>query len=274
MINTGKDGNLKISIGIMSRGRPNYLSAVIMNWLCLAINKENLQFIIGLDQDDDESIRTYHDIKYILNFYGASSCLITDTPSGYINLYKRNNQMLPHYTGDLLLIVCDDQFVFTPTWDKLISDSVKDEYRKRDDASVLVWMCGANNKKPHPDLYALNRKWLDIAGKYTITAGTDAYVRDMAEAAKLSIVKPDVIIYHLQRKFGYLPKDAIENHRKPPSIEKNKQIWMDKYGEELIKNSEWVESTKHDDRIYRFHDGELGIEFDSIVKKFKDYYEK
>ena len=79
---------------------------------------------------------------------------------------------------------------------------------------------------------------------------------------------------HLQRKLGFLPKDYIENHRKPPSVEKDKQLWVDKYGEELIKDSEWVESTKHKNELYRFHHDELGDEYNSIVKKFKDYYGK
>ena len=87
-----------------------------------------------------------------------------------------------------------------------VSNSVNEVYKKREDASVLVWMCGANNDKPHPDLCALNRNWLNIAGKYSITAGTDSYVRDMAKAIEKhtkngqSIVIPTVNDYHLQRK--------------------------------------------------------------------------
>ena len=272
MINRGKDNSLKISIGIISRGRPNYLSALIMNWLSLSQYKENIQFVVALDDDDQDSVKAYYDLKPLIKYYGADSCLLTEHPTGYINLYKRNNQMLPHYTGDLLLMVCDDQFVFTPAWDKKISDSVNSVYEKQKDASVLVWMCGANNKKPHPDLYALNRKWLDIAGKYTITAGTDAYVRDVSQDANLSVVKPDVIVYHLQRKFGHLPIDIIENHRKPPSFEEDKNLWELKYGEELVKDKAWMESTRHNDRIYRFHHDDLGNEYNSIIKKFKDYY--
>ena len=272
MINRGKDNLLKISVGILSRGRPNYLSAVIMNWLSLSQYKENIQFVVGLDDDDQESIKAYHDMKYLINYYGASSCLITDKPSGYINLYKRNNQMLPYYTGDVFIMVCDDTFVFSPSWDKQISDSVNSVYEKQKDASVLVWMTGANHPKDHPDPYALNRKWLNIAGKYSITAGTDSYVRDVAKDANLSIVKPDIILYHLQRKLGFLPKDIIEDHRKPPSFEQNKNLWKQKYGEELVKDNKWMESTRHDDVVYHFHHNELGQEYNSIIKKFKDYY--
>jgi len=266
---------MKLSIGIISRGRPNYLSATIMNWLTTADVKKDLDFVIALDDDDKESIKTYEDLKHIIEFFGASSSLITWPPMGYINLYKRNNQMLPHYKGEVLLVVCDDQYVTTSGWDKVISDSVNEIYDKDGkDRSILVWMCGKNNEKKHPDIYGLNRKWLDIAGKYTITAGTDAYVRDMARDSGSAIIRPKIDVWHLQRKLGYLPKDNIENHRKPPSIEKDKQLWLDKYGEELIKDSEWVESTKHDDKIYRFHHDELGDEYNSIVKKFKDYYGK
>jgi len=81
-------------------------------------------------------------------------------------------------------------------------------------------------------------------------------------------------VWHLQRKFGHLPFDFIEKHRKPPNLSKDKQLWVDKYGEELIKDSEWVNSTKHKNELYRFRHDELGEEYDSIVKKFKDYYGK
>ena len=166
---------MKLSIGIISRGRPNYLSATIINWLTTADIKEDLDFVIALDDDDKESIKTYNDIQHIITFFGASSSLITWPPMGYINLYKRNNQMLPHYKGEVLLIICDDNYVTTPGWDRIISNDVNKVYDKDGkDRSILVWMCGKNNEKQHPDMYGLNRKWLDIAGKYTITPGTDS----------------------------------------------------------------------------------------------------
>ena len=42
---------MKLSIGIISRGRPNYLSATIMNWLTTADIKEDLDCLIYLDCD-------------------------------------------------------------------------------------------------------------------------------------------------------------------------------------------------------------------------------
>ena len=83
---------MKLSIGIISRGRPNYLSATIMNWLTTADVKKDLDFVIALDDDDKESIKTYEDLKHIIEFFGASSSLITWPPMGYINLYKRNQE--------------------------------------------------------------------------------------------------------------------------------------------------------------------------------------
>ena len=64
---------MKLSIGIISRGRPNYLSATIMNWLTTADIKEDLDFVIALDDDDKESIKTYEDLKHVIEFFGASS---------------------------------------------------------------------------------------------------------------------------------------------------------------------------------------------------------
>lgn len=274
-IQRGKSGNIKLSIGIISRGRPNYLAATITNWLTTATFKEDLDFVIALDDDDEESIKTYNDMQHIIKFFGAKSSLITWPPVGYINLYKRNNQMLPHYHGDVLMVVCDDQYVTTHGWDKVISDDVNKVYETHGEGiTFLVWMCGKNNIKKHPDMYGLNRKWLDIAGKYTITAGTDAYVRDMAKSSGSVIIRPELDVWHLQRKFGHLPSDFIESHRKPPNLSQDKQLWVDKYGEELIKDSEWVNSTKHDNKLYRFRHDELGEEYESIVKKFKDYYGK
>ena len=277
----GSDGNLKITIGIISRGRPNYLAASIMSWLNLAKHPEDLQFIFALDDDDLVSITTYNEIAYVIRYYKATCSLITWKPVGYVNLLQRHNQMLPHYNGDLLLTISDDQFCHTHHWDVAVSNSVNEVYKKREDASVLVWMCGANNDKPHPDLCALNRNWLNIAGKYSITAGTDSYVRDMAKAIEKhtkngqSIVRPTVNVYHLQRKFDLLPKDSGENFRKPPPYQGNESLWEDRYRDsKLLEDEVWIESTRHNDAIYRFHDGEVGKEYNSIVDKFKDYYGK
>ena len=65
-IQRGKSGNIKLSIGIISRGRPNYLAATITNWLTTATFKEDLDFVIALDDDDEESIKTYNDMQHII----------------------------------------------------------------------------------------------------------------------------------------------------------------------------------------------------------------
>ena len=64
---------MKLSIGIISRGRPNYLSATIMNWLTTADIKEDLDFVIALDDDDKESIKTYEDLKHVIEFRSLKS---------------------------------------------------------------------------------------------------------------------------------------------------------------------------------------------------------
>jgi hypothetical protein len=65
----GSGDNLKITIGIISRGRPNYLAASIMSWLNLAKHPEDLQFIFALDDDDLVSITTYNEMAYVIRYY-------------------------------------------------------------------------------------------------------------------------------------------------------------------------------------------------------------
>lgn len=251
--------------------------ASIMSWLNSASDKSNLEFIIALDEDDHDSIEKYKELEPLVKYYKADIKLLLAPCSGYKKLFKRQNQMIPHVTGDCLIMLADDFFCESLGWDEIVEDTLNKIYEKDKDASVLLWMCGSNLQKTHPECVGFNKKWLDISGVFSPSNACDAYARDMALSANLTMVKPPVIFYHLQRKLERPNEldsnDGTEFFRKPKPFEGNEDRWIEFYGEQA-KDPEWRKTIMHEDKYYRYFEGKIGEEFNQISKKFKDYYEK
>tara|TARA_R110002074_G_scaffold122067_2_gene256647 strand:+ start:9085 stop:9891 length:807 start_codon:yes stop_codon:yes gene_type:complete len=266
---------MKITLGFATRKRSSYMISSIMSWLTSALEKNRLEFIVALDEDDIDSIERYKELEPLVKHYGADIKLLIQPTSGYKKLFERHNQMVRHMTGDCIIMLADDFFCETLEWDFVIEETLENVYEKNNDASVLLWMCGINLEKSHPECVGLNKKWLEISKVFSPTNACDAYARDLALAADLTIVKPPIIFYHLQRKLErpneLNPNDGTEFFRKPKQFEGNEDRWIEFYGEQA-KNAEWRQSIMHEDKYYRYEEGLIGEQFKLIVKEFKKYY--
>lgn len=268
---------MKITLGFATRKRSSYMISSIMSWLTSALEKNRLEFIVALDDDDLDSIEKYKELEPLVKYYGADIKLLIEPTTGYKRLFERQNQMVKHMTGDCIIMLADDFFCESLEWDFLIEETLEDVYEKDKDASVLLWMCGVNLEKTHPECVGLNKKWLEISKVFSPTNACDAYARDLARAANLTVVRPPIIFYHLQRKLNRPNElkhdDGTEIFRKPPPYSGNEDLWLDYFGEQA-KDSKWRETVKHEDKYYRYEEGEIGEQFKSIVQEFKNYYGK
>ena len=272
---------MKITLMLPTRGRPLYMVSALMSWLTSAKDKSKLEFIVVLDNDDQDSIDSYNELKPLVEYYGSTIHSAVDDCVGYKHMYKRHNQALELMTGDCLIMIADDFFCDELTWDIILQNSINDVYHKEGaDVSILIWMCGVNLAKPHAEHHGFNKKWLDISKSISITNAGDAYNRDMAYAANLSIVKPDIRVYHLQRKLERANElnthDDTEFFRKlneKKRFEGNEDRWIRFYGEKA-KDPKWRESVMHEEKENRYLDdgNELTEKFKEIMERFLDYY--
>lgn len=264
---------MRISLGFVTRKRPSYMIASVMSWLNAARDKSKLQFIIALDDDDYESLNRYKELEPLVRYYGADIKLTVAPCSGYKKMYERHNEMIPLMNSDCIIMLADDFFCESLSWDDIIRNTLNETYQEFGESSpVLLWMCGHNLQKNHPECVGLNKNWLDIAGVFSPGNAPDAYARDMALSAGLPMVKPPIIFYHLQRKLerpNELTQDNTEVFRKPPPYEGNEQLWLEYFGD-VAKDPEWRKTVEHDHAYYDYCAGEIGQQFLAIRKRFLD----
>ena len=82
---------MKITLGFATRKRSSYMISSIMSWLTSALEKNRLEFIVALDEDDIDSIERYKELEPLVKHYGADIKLLIQPTSGYkIQMMERS----------------------------------------------------------------------------------------------------------------------------------------------------------------------------------------
>lgn len=131
-----------ITIGLLhpSRGRPHFAMHTMHEWLAKADNPEQIQYVLGLDFDDD-SVQDYYtqvaDVAPLLR-YGC----------GRVDLYKNSNKnlidcvnKLPFALVDsvLLIVVTNDDLGCPKHWDSLLYNEIRGLDPWTDVRFIGVW---------------------------------------------------------------------------------------------------------------------------------------
>ena len=109
----------KITLGAASRNRPDRMSGVINNWILKSVERERIEIIISIDEDDP-TIESYKSImEKDSKDLGVEIKLLINKNS---NTVQAINRIKDSFTGDIIVIFSDDTDCF-PEWDSAI-DSV------------------------------------------------------------------------------------------------------------------------------------------------------
>ena len=184
----------------MTRKRSHELIYSMCSFINKATNNQDIEYIVALDPDDNETIHGLEKVYMMSQVEDANiSYCVTDKKYGYEELEQYQNLVGDLFTGDCLLIMNDDIVCLTKGWD----DSVRDVLRNNLDSPNWIGMTGINEKyKNTMTFVGINRKWYEVTNRVSGNRATDGYIRDLGKALKLSPLEPKLDIIHLQRGKG------------------------------------------------------------------------
>lgn len=139
---------MKVTVGIASRGRPLALTGVIMALDRLKSGKHDVQFVVGIDDDDD----TLWTLKS-LNEELPNVMTITAPRSTLASVWNRIAKNICE--GDVLTLLSDRAFCISPWWDDMLADAVE----KHPDR-VMWWSSPEDSDCTMP---VVSKKWIAAA---------------------------------------------------------------------------------------------------------------
>tara|TARA_R100001086_G_scaffold75130_1_gene36250 strand:+ start:279 stop:1136 length:858 start_codon:yes stop_codon:yes gene_type:complete len=112
---------MNISILLPTRKRLKLLKKSVDSLINNARNPDKLQFLFGVDEDDNETFLYLKRSKY------PNQLALQFKPIGYENLHKYNNTLAGYATGKWIMFFNDDAIMDTKNWDDKIMD-FEDEF--------------------------------------------------------------------------------------------------------------------------------------------------
>lgn len=190
--------NPLVSVLLPTRKRPKNLVASMDSLLSLAVENKFIEFILRIDNDDNETIDVANKLCRILPI----KYIIAQRGSGYQELHNFYNDMARLATGDWLMIFNDDALMNTQGWDQILKNINPFNHRSfggHKDICLVGVNDGinANGFKQNDYNWAfpfVRRKLVDILGHITFKSHVDFYLYELHRALDAAIVIKDIQI--------------------------------------------------------------------------------
>lgn len=139
---------MKLAITIITRGRPLGLTGVVMSLWRLRTGKHDLEFFIGCDEDDPETVVAAEILKEEV----PVQICIGPRPTARGEAENRTLQFVRDV--DAVTMLTDRTFCITPGWDEAIARAVTEQPRR-----PLWWSCPEDKVCVMP---IVPRAWLEV----------------------------------------------------------------------------------------------------------------
>lgn len=222
-----KDELRIISLLLPSRGRPHFMKRVWETAYDNAKNKDNLEIIYRLDDDDDESIKTYNNLKEL--YPGHVKAFIGPRGDGILSQFW--NEVFSLANGEIFNHCGDDLRFRTKNWD----ETVINEFNKYSDRIVLVYGDDGIRKDDLATHGFLHRNWTDVLGyflpPYFSSDNNDLWLTNIAQnVGRLN--KIDIFTEHMhpsakKHSWDKTHKERIERGKR----DNVRQLYIDKQNE-------------------------------------------
>ena len=193
---------MKISVLWMTRKRTDELIFSISSFIHRAKDNSNVEYIVALDPDDNESVRALENIVPMAYCYDVEiKYFTTDKRYGYAELEQYQNKAGELFNGESLFIMNDDLICVSDNWDEEFRKVLEPVTEK----PVWIGVAPLNERwKGISTFVGINRKWYEITGRVSGTRATDGYLPIVGDEVGISPVQPDIKLLHLQRGKGQM----------------------------------------------------------------------
>jgi glycosyltransferase involved in cell wall biosynthesis len=202
----------KISVLIPTRKRPSRLEKSILSLVDLSASPRNLEFIIGIDDDDTETQNYVVDSLFPnLDQKNIAITALTFSRMGYHRLHEYLNAMYQHSTGNWLILFNDDAVMITSKWD--------DEIRKYD-GEFKCLAFDTHRHHPYSIFPIIPREWVEYMGAISNHHMFDAVISQIAYMLGI-MQRTNIQVEH--ERFDLIGEEADQTYRERTMFEGNPQ---------------------------------------------------
>ena len=187
---------MKISLTWTTRKRVPQFVYSVCSFVQNAKNSENLELIFCIDKDDTDTEHAIKELHPFLHISKVRIIIVKTTRYGYDNMDKYVRNAGKQFTGDCLIMLCDDMFCVTPGWDRILTDTVKPHL---DEPCLIQTQPVEDKYKFWPTMPGITRKWWEITHNIMIYTAGDGYLDEITNEMDLKRLKPDYEVHQLSR---------------------------------------------------------------------------
>ena len=165
-----------VSILMATRGRPTHLLSALDSILSLATDKNQIEIVYKLDEDDKSTIEAVSDLRSRFPSLKTKT-IITPRERGYAEMGNWTNLMAEESEGDWLFIFNDDAAMLTEKWDLLLLGAVIPNcwHFCPEDVCMLTPLC--NGQADSTEFYIVRRSHYRILnGRITSSCYVDSWL--------------------------------------------------------------------------------------------------
>lgn len=204
-----RDPNILVSVLLPTRGRPHRLVQSMGSLFNHALNKPSIEFLLKVDDDDKETL------DFLKNSIDASSrvrVFCSPRGNGYRDMHLWINHLASQARGKWLIIWNDDAMMLTPQWDHIVEycAPLDNVWHGVDD--IICKVPAINNVVGCTAFFFLNRKVVELLGRFSYVPHCDTWVSKMMQAVDSLLYMPMVYVVHDEEHKDKIWQEA-EPHR-------------------------------------------------------------
>ena len=162
----------KIAVILPTRGRTEALTRSLIGLLEKAHDLDNIQVLLGLDNDDVVGIKHFQEsLQPQLDEMGVDYTAMTFEPLGYSRLNEYINVLSKNSNADWIFFWNDDALIESRDWDLEIVKHT---------GEFKLLAVHTHNDHPYSIFPIVPREWLDLIGHLSLHSMTDAWLSQIA----------------------------------------------------------------------------------------------
>lgn len=162
----------KIAVILPTRGRTEALTRSLIGLLEKAHDLDNIQVLLGLDNDDVVGIKHFQEsLQPQLDEMGVDYTAMTFEPLGYSRLNEYINVLSKNSNADWIFFWNDDALMESRDWDFEIVKHT---------GEFKLLAVHTHNDHPYSIFPIVPREWLDLIGHLSLHSMTDAWLSQIA----------------------------------------------------------------------------------------------
>lgn len=209
-----KSKNNSYTFLIPTRKRIESLTNCINSIIEKTHNLDNIEIILGIDNDDNETINfdflNYKEKKIQIKK------VIMERYSGYEDQPIRLKEMIKESKNDFFIHFADDMQIITNHWDLILNNEIN---KLNQDLIYLLYPSHNQANEDWPLCQIISRKWVDTTGKFTNYFETDTELLFISSIIK-RIIKLDNLKILFFRNYD---ETYIEGREKVLKLKYNKK---------------------------------------------------